>query len=184
MLSKSVDCSWQVLDHVDFFPSCGCVNTTNAPHEGQPNTLRESCLRTTQESYLLSTRQQLYGHLPLISKIVQVRQMTCESPLKKQKLTSMTFFYGPQHIDVPVLGNSQELSYISSMWTLNVIWSTCQEQWMIVTDGRERESGKFMLSVRFDEESSISLLEFRKTLELATVQKVWFSQSKRTYWWV
>ena len=45
-------------------------------------------------------------------------------------------------------------TYISSLWTVDVLRKTCWEQWLIGTDGererereRERESGKYMLTV-------------------------------------
>ena len=40
---------------------------------------------------------------------------------------------------MPMLGDQQEIIYICSVCTQNVIWKTCQEWWMIGTDG-ERES--------------------------------------------
>ena len=49
-------------------------------------------------------------------------------------------------MDVLVLAHQQELIYISSVWTQDVVRKTSQEQWMIGTDG-EKESGKFVLLV-------------------------------------
>ena len=63
----------------------------------------------------------------------------------------MTFFYGPLHVNVPVLVDKQELIYIISVRTQDVLWITCQEWWMIGTDG-ERESRKFTVSVRLDDD--------------------------------
>ena len=37
------------------------------------------------------------------------------------------------------------------MQTQHEVWKTCQEQWMIGTDG-ERESGKSVLAVRIDDD--------------------------------
>ena len=52
----------------------------------------------------------------------------------------VNFFYGTLHTNVPVLVDQQELIYIRSVQTQNVVWKTCQEQWKIETDGeRERE---------------------------------------------
>ena len=53
-------------------------------------------------------------------------------------------------MDVPVVADEQECIYISSVRTQDVVWKTCQEQWMIETDG-DRESGKAMLSVQHDD---------------------------------
>ena len=38
-----------------------------------------------------------------------------------------TFIYGPLHMDMSVLADQQELIYISSMQTQDVVWKTCQE---------------------------------------------------------
>ena len=44
-------------------------------------------------------------------------------------------------MDVPALANQQELIYISSVQTQDIIWKTCRERWMRGTDWeRERES--------------------------------------------
>ena len=48
----------------------------------------------------------------------------------------------PCNIDVPVLANQQELIYISSVWTQDIIWKTCQEKWMIRTDGEKERVRK------------------------------------------
>ena len=42
-------------------------------------------------------------------------------------------------MDAPVLDNQQELIYISSMRTLDVVWRSCREQWMIGEKLKERE---------------------------------------------
>ena len=51
----------------------------------------------------------------------------------------VTFFYGPLHIDVPVLADHQKLIFISS-----------RERWIIRANG-ERESAKSELSGRLDD---------------------------------
>ena len=48
-------------------------------------------------------------------------------------------------MDMQMLADPQKLTYISYEQTLDLIWMTYQEQWMIGTDG-ERESEKSMLS--------------------------------------
>ena len=52
-----------------------------------------------------------------------------------------TFFNEPVHMDVPELTDQQELIYISSERTLDVVWKkkNCRERWIIGTDG-EKES--------------------------------------------
>ena len=54
-------------------------------------------------------------------------------------------------MDVPVLADLQELLYIGSMGTNDVVWKTCRERWAI---GRiERESGKSVPTVRLDNDN-------------------------------
>ena len=61
------------------------------------------------------------------------------------------FFCGPLQRDVPVLADQQELIYISFVWTLDAVWKTCWEQWMIGTNReRESQSGKFVASMCLD----------------------------------
>ena len=87
----------------------------------------------------LPTKQQLYGHLPPISKTVQVRQTRHAGHCwrSKDKLIS-DVFYGPHHMDVLLLAEQQKPIYISPVWTYDVVWKTCWEWWMIGTKG-ERE---------------------------------------------
>ena len=63
----------------------------------------------------------------------------------------MPIFYGPLHMDVPVLIDQQKLIYIHSARTLDVIWKTYRERWTIGMDG-ERDSEKYELSARLDED--------------------------------
>ena len=53
------------------------------------------------------------------------------------------------HTDVPVLDYQQELIYISSVRTQDVVWENCRERWMIRTNGG-RELGKSVLAGRLD----------------------------------
>ena len=57
--------------------------------------------------------------------------------------SEVTFFYGHFYMDVTVLVDQQGL-HISYVRTLDVVWTTYQERWMIGMDG-ERESGKSMM---------------------------------------
>ena len=38
-------------------------------------------------------------------------------------------------MDVPVLANKQRLTYINFVWTLDVVYKTYQDQWVIKGDG-------------------------------------------------
>ena len=74
------------------------------------------------------------------------------------KITSnMTFIYGLLHMEIPVLADQQELIYISSVQIQNVVWKTCQEWWMIGTDGeRESESGKSVMMMMISAMGNVS----------------------------
>ena len=58
------------------------------------------------------TKQQLYGHLPLISQTIQVRRTRHAGycPGNKDELITS----GLQHMDTPVLADLQRLTYISA----------------------------------------------------------------------
>ena len=46
----------------------------------------------------------------------------------------------PLHTDMQVLDDQQELIYDSSVQTQDIVYRTCQKQWMIALNGeRERE---------------------------------------------
>ena len=64
----------------------------------------------------------------------------------KARTNSVTFFFGPLHMDVPVLADQQESIYISFVQTQGVVWRTCRERWTIGMDG-EKELGKPVQSV-------------------------------------
>ena len=48
----------------------------------------------------------------------------CGTLLEKQGRPHVMLFYGPLHMDVPVLADQQELIYISSVWTQDIVWKT------------------------------------------------------------
>ena len=51
-------------------------------------------------------------------------------------------------MNVPVFAYQQELIYISSVRTQDVVWKTCLEWWVIVTGGeRERERERVCVCV-------------------------------------
>ena len=68
---------------------------------------------------------------------------------REARINSTTFFYGPQHIDVQVLADRQVFTYIRPVRTLDVVWKTYREQWLIGTV--IRESGNFVISTRLDD---------------------------------
>ena len=63
------------------------------------------------------------------------------------------FFYGPLHMDMPVLSEQQEVIYISSVQTWDVVWKTCRKRWMIGTNSpRERGVGKSVQSTQLGDD--------------------------------
>ena len=60
-----------------------------------------------------------------------------------------TMFYVRLHRDTPVLTEQQKLTSIYSVQTLNATLRTCQEQWLLRTNG-QRESKESVVSACFD----------------------------------
>ena len=68
-------------------------------------------------------------------------------------------------MDASVLADQQGLTYISSVWTQDVVWRTFQDHWMIGLDGK-RESEKSMLSVQLDDDDAKKKKKKKKTITL------------------
>ena len=90
------------------------------------------------------TNEQLFSYLPLISKTIRVTSWETKTK------SSATYFYAPQHMDVPVLADCWRLIYISSVRTLDVVWRTWWDQWMIGTGIEKEEAGKIVPSAWLD----------------------------------
>ena len=43
------------------------------------------------------------------------------------KNSSVTFSYGPLHMDVPELADKKELTYNTSVRTQDIVWKICRE---------------------------------------------------------
>ena len=72
------------------------------------------------------------AHLPPISQTIQVRQKRHAGPCRREK-----FSCGLLHIAaMQSLADQQEFTWINSVWTMDAVYSTCQEQWMILTNGK------------------------------------------------
>ena len=58
------------------------------------------------------TKQQQYGHLHRISRVIQVKQTrhAVHYWRNKDELSEVTFSYGPLHVDDPVLVDQQKLA--------------------------------------------------------------------------
>ena len=85
-------------------------------------------------------KQQLFGHLPPISKSIQVIQAIHVGHCwrSKEKLISDIHPWTLTHRCASV--DELARTYIKSVRTLDVIWKTCWDWWLIATNGeRERE---------------------------------------------
>ena len=71
-------------------------------------------------------------------------------PSKANKAMSKILFRTTTH-GIPVLAEQQEFTDISPLQTLDAMYRTCQEQWLIGTVG-EKESKKFLLSQKIDDD--------------------------------
>ena len=89
---------------------------------------------------------------PLTSHLISYPRntnKTCGTLLEKQGRTYKWRSSLDAGTDMPVLADQQELIHINCIRTLDVVYRTCQERWLIGTDG-ERESGKSALSGQLD----------------------------------
>ena len=132
---------------MEFLPSSNCVNTTLwMQHKDTEKMPDGNCTRMLQvivnkswKQYFM--KQQLYSHLPLITKIIQVRQNMRDTALRSQdKLIDGILLWTPT--------DQQARTYQQQLCT-DTVWRTCEEWWMIGMDG-ERESSKSMLAVWLD----------------------------------
>ena len=98
-------------------------------HNGKCARMLRAILNKSWKQHL---KQLLYGHLPPVSKTIQIRRTRSVEHCWK---IHVTFSYGPLHMDVPVLADQQEPTYNSSVRTQDVVWITCRERWMIGTNG-------------------------------------------------
>ena len=65
--------------------------------------------------------------------------------------SKVMFFNGLLYMDMLMLTNQHEHTYNSSVRSKNIVWKTCQEQWMIGKK-EERVSRKSMLAVQHDDD--------------------------------
>ena len=121
-----------------FFPSYGCVNTTvwmqhmdtNKMHGKKKldgNYTRMLCIVLNKSWKQHPTKEQLNGHLPLISKIIILRQTRHARHCWRTRVELMSdiILWTPIHrcsrVDRPAR------TYISFVWTLDVIWKDLSE---------------------------------------------------------
>ena len=91
------------------------------------------------------TKQQLYGHLPPITKTIQVKQTRHIGHCWRSEDKFMTYSCGPHHMDEQRQNNQLEPTYNSSVPIRDVALKTSREQWTIETGG-ERGSGRSVLA--------------------------------------
>ena len=98
------------------------------------------------------TRLQLYGHLPPITKTIQVRRTRHAGHCwrSKDELISDVLLWTPL-MDVQEWDDQHELTYSSYVRTRVVILKTCRRRWMIGRNG-ERRSGISAQAVRHDDD--------------------------------
>ena len=100
------------------------------------------------------TRHQPYGHLPPITKTIQVRRTRHAAHCGRKKTnSSMMYSYGPPNMAKQKQDDQLEHTYSSYVRIRDVALKTCQKRWMIGRSG-ERGSGTSMLAARHDEDDT------------------------------
>ena len=99
------------------------------------------------------TRLQLYGHLPPITKTIQVRRTRHAGHCwrSKDELISDVLLWTAPLMDVQEWDDQHELTYSSYVRTRVVILKTCRRRWMIGRNG-ERRSGISAQAARHDDD--------------------------------
>ena len=95
------------------------------------------------------TRRQLYGHLPPITKTIQVRRARHAGEAKTSSL--VTYYYGPPHMAKQKQDDQPELTYSSYVRTQDVTQKTCRSRWTI-GKSCERWSRISVLATRLDDD--------------------------------
>ena len=95
------------------------------------------------------TRHQLYGHLPPITKTIQVRRTRHAGEAGMN--SSVMYSYGPLHMAKQKQDDQLEYTYSSYVRIRDVTLKTCQKRWMIGRSG-ERGSGMSVLAARHDDD--------------------------------
>ena len=101
------------------------------------------------------TRLQLYGHLPPITKTIQVRRTRHAGHCwrSKDELISDVLLW-PPHMDVQEWDDQHEHTYSNYVRTQDVTLKTCRRRWMIGRNG-ERGSRISALAARHDDDDDI-----------------------------
>ena len=116
------------------------------------------------------TRHQLYGHLPPITKTIQVRRTRHAGHCWKSKdeLISDVLLWTPTYIAVQKQDDQLELTYSNYVRTQDVTMKTCRRRWTIGRSGG-RGSGISVLAARHDHDDDVSCLKiFSKIIWLVS----------------
>ena len=98
------------------------------------------------------TSHQLYGHLPGITKTIQVRLARHAGHCWRSRENSLVMYsYGPPYIAKQKQDDQHEHTYSSYVRIRDVALKTCQKRWMIGRSG-ERGSGISVLAARHDDD--------------------------------
>ena len=106
------------------------------------------------------TKYQLYGHLPLITKIIKVRRTRHAGHFWRSgdELISDVILWTP-HMAKQGQGNQLEPTYSSSVRIRDVSLRTCQKRWTIGRSG-ERGSGISVPVARQDDDDDMTICSF------------------------
>ena len=97
------------------------------------------------------TRHQLYGHLPPITKTIQVRRTRHAGHCWRSKDELIVMYsYGPPQMAKQKQDDQLEYTYSSYVRIRDVDLKTCQKRWMIGRSG-ERGSGTSVRAARHDD---------------------------------
>ena len=96
------------------------------------------------------SKQQLYGHLPPITKTIQIRRTRHAEEVGTS--SEVMYLCGPLHMVERKQGDQLEPTYSSSVKIRDVALRTCQKRWTIGRGG-EKGSGISVPLARHDDEN-------------------------------
>ena len=97
------------------------------------------------------TRHQQYGHLPPITKTIQVRRTRHAGHCWRSRDEEEMYSYGPPYMAVQKLDEQHEHTFSSYVRILDVVLKNYLGRWTIGRSG-ERGSGIFVLPARHDDD--------------------------------
>ena len=162
-----------ILHFTQFLPGSGCIDTAIWMHYMDAKKRLEKKLdgyytRMLRAILNKSWRHQLYGHLPPITKTIQVRRTRHAGHCwrSKDELVSDVYTYGPPHIAKQKQDDQPELTYSSYVRTKDVTLKTCRRRRIIGRSG-ERGSGISVLAARHDDDDDDDMIHRLMKIERA-----------------